>query len=115
MLLLAIVLLLIPDSAVLSVAGLFMVGFGNGSIYPNFIHLTPYNFGKDISQAVMGSLIAMAYIGVMLAPPLFGLTNQWFKAGSFPFFVSVLYVIMIVSIFAFVKKVKVEGKYNRDM
>lgn len=115
LLLAAIVMLLIPGSAVLSIAGLFTVGFGNGSIYPNFIHLTPYNFGKDISQAVMGSLIAMAYVGVMLAPPLFGLVNFLFRAGSFPIFTSVLYAIMIVSIFVFVRQVKEEGKYDREM
>ncbi len=111
----AIIMLLVPGVTALSVAGLFMVGFGNGSIYPNFIHLTPYNFGKDISQAVMGSLIATAYIGVMLAPPMFGLINFLFKAGSFPVFTTVLYVIMVLSIFIFVKQVKAEGKYNREM
>ena len=115
LLLVAIAMLLIPGSAALSIAGLFMVGFGNGSIYPNFIHLTPYNFGKDISQAVMGSLIATAYIGVMLAPPMFGFINLIFEAQSFPVFTSVLYVIMILAIFVFVKQVKSEGKYNKEM
>ena len=90
------------------------IGFGNGSIYPNFIHLTPHNFGKDVSQAVLGSLIAMAYVGVMLAPPLFGLVNFFFKASSFPIFTSVLYVIMIVSILAFVRCVRREGKYDKE-
>ena len=114
LLLAAIFMLLIPGLAALSIAGLFMVGFGNGSIYPNFIHLTPHNFGKDVSQAVMGSLIAMAYVGVMLAPPLFGLVNSFFKASSFPIFTSVLYVIMIVSILAFVRCVRREGKYDKE-
>ena len=104
----AILMLLIPGTSVISIAGLFMVGFGNGSIYPNFIHLTPYNFGKDISQAAMGSLIAMAYIGVMLAPPLFGLVNYLFKASSFPIFISTIYSIMIVSIFVFARQVRSE-------
>lgn len=111
----AIIMLLVPGSNVLPIAGLFMVGFGNGSIYPNFIHLTPYNFGKDISQAVMGSLIAMAYIGVMIAPPLFGLVNIIFSAKSFPIFTTVLYVIMVLTIFIFVKQVKKEGKYNKEI
>ena len=115
LLLIAIIVLLVPGPAVLSIVGLFMVGFGNGSIYPNFIHLTPSIFGKDISQAVMGSLIAMAYVGVMLAPPLFGLVNYLFKAGSFPIFTSVLYIIMIVSIFIFAKKVKSEGRFDKEM
>ena len=111
----AIVMLLVPGITTLSVAGLFMVGFGNGSIYPNFIHLTPYNFGKDISQAVMGSLIAMAYTGVMLAPPLFGLVNKIFSAHSFPVFTTVLYVIMVLAIFTFVKQLKKENRYKKEI
>ena len=102
----AIVMLIMPGSAALSVAGLFTAGFGNGSIYPNFIHLTPDNFGKDISQSVMGSLIATAYIGVMLTPPLFGLVDFIFKAGSFPVFTAALYIVMIISIFAFKRRIK---------
>lgn len=105
-LLIAIIMLIVPGPAALSVAGLFAAGFGNGSIYPNFIHLTPENFGRDISQSVMGSLIAMAYIGVMLTPPLFGLVDLLFKAESFPAFTAILYVIMIVSIFSFKRRIK---------
>jgi len=114
LLLAAIVMLLVPGTTALSVAGLFMVGFGNGSIYPNFIHLTPHCFGKDISQAVMGSLIAMAYVGVMLAPPLFGFINVFFKASSFPIFTSALYAVMSVSIYVFVRQLKAENKYDKE-
>ena len=111
----AIVMLLIPDSVVLSVAGLFAVGFGNGSIYPNFIHLTPHNFGKDISQAVMGSQIATAYIGVMIAPPLFGAVNHLFGLNAFPVFTGVLYLTMIFAIALFVRCIKRENRYAKDV
>ena len=111
----AILLLLIPNAVVLSIAGLFAVGFGNGSIYPNFLHLTPYNFGKDISQAVMGSQIALAYIGVMLAPPAFALVNSLFGSQSFPIFVGLLYLVMVIAIFCLVKRIQSEGKYNKKI
>ena len=111
----AIIMLLIPESTVLSIIGLFAVGFGNGSIYPNFIHLTPYNFGKDISQAVMGSQIATAYIGVMIAPPLFGLINHLFGLNAFPIFTGILYLVMIIAIFLFVKHIKKENKYTTEV
>ena len=111
----AIIMLLIPNVAVLSIAGLFAVGFGNGSIYPNFLHLTPYNFGKDISQAVMGSQIALAYIGVMIAPPMFGLINSLFGSQSFPIFVSLFYIVMVIAILYLVKQIKFEGKYNKEI
>ena len=41
--------------------------------------------------------------------------TKWFVLGYLAILFVYRYVIMIVSIFAFVKKVKVEGKYNRDM
>ena len=71
----AVVLMLLPLNGAVSVIGLFLIGLGNGSIYPNMIHLTPHNFGKDVSQAIMGSQIAFAYIGVMLAPPAVSLIS----------------------------------------
>lgn len=111
----AIIMLLVPNATVLSIAGLFAVGFGNGSIYPNFLHLTPYNFGKDVSQAVMGSQIALAYIGVMIAPPMFGLVNSIFGSHSFPIFVSLLYIIMVIAILYLVKRIRFEGKYNKEI
>lgn len=44
-----------------------------GSVFPNLIYLTPINFGEDISQSIMGSQMAAAYIGVMTIPSIFGL------------------------------------------
>lgn len=110
----AILLMLMPGTEILSIAGLFLIGFGNGSIYPNFIHLTPYNFGKDISQAIMGSQIATAYIGVMIAPPLYGAVSNILGLASYPFFIGVLYVIMVLAVFAFVNKTKQDGRYTKE-
>jgi len=72
----AIAIMLLPLPGAVTVAGLFLVGLGNGSIYPNMIHLTPHNFGKEASQSIMGSQIAFAYIGVMLAPPMVSLISR---------------------------------------
>lgn len=98
----------LPFSAI----GLFLVGLGNGSIYPNLIHLTPSNFGEAVSQSIMGSQIAAAYLGVMLAPPLFGLVSNLLGIQVFPWFLAVLFVIMTVFIFLFVRQIKVTGRYD---
>ena len=99
----ALIILLLPVSAGISAAGLFMVGLGNGPMFPNFNYLTPQNFGADISQSVMGTQMAMSYIGIMLAPALCGVLGQFINMGVFPVYLLVFYVAMITA----TKKVKI--------
>lgn len=83
---------------------LFFIGLGNGPIFPNMLHLTPELFGKDLSQAVIGAEMATSYIGVLLAPALFGLIAQNITAALFPVYLLVLYALMITGTAASVYK-----------
>ena len=111
----AVALMLLPLHGAVSVIGLFLTGLGNGSVYPNMIHLTPHNFGKEVSQSVMGSQIAFAYIGVMLAPPTVSLISGLFGIKIYPVLLAVLYVAMVISLKCFVKRLKKQGRYNPDV
>ena len=111
----AVVLMLLPLHGTVSVIGLFLIGLGNGSIYPNMIHLTPHNFGKEVSQSIMGSQIAFAYIGVMLAPPAVSLISGLFGIKIYPVLIAVLYVTMVVALKCFVSRLKKQGKYNPNV
>jgi len=111
----AIVIMLLPLSGVFTVVGLFLVGLGNGSIYPNMIHLTPHNFGKEASQSIMGSQIAFAYIGVMLAPPMVSLISGILGIKVYPILLAVLYGVMIVALKLFVNRLKKQDRYNADV
>ena len=108
----AILIMLLPLHGAFSVIGLFFIGLGNGSIYPNMIHLTPYNFGKEVSQSIMGSQIAFAYIGVMLAPPAVSLVSGLFGIKIYPVLLAVLYLTMVIALKCFIKRLKNQGKYN---
>lgn len=108
----AVVLILLPLPGYATVAGLFLVGLGNGSIYPNLIHLTPHNFGREVSRSVMGSQIAFAYIGVMLAPPLVSLISKTAGMGAYPILLAALYVIMVVMLKRFAGQLKKQGRYD---
>jgi len=99
----ALVILILPVPAGISAAGLFMVGLGNGPMFPNFNYLTPQNFGADISQSVMGTQMAMSYIGIMLAPAVCGVLGQFINMGIFPVYLLVFYVAMVIS----TRKVKI--------
>lgn len=92
---LALLLLLFPGNAYLCAVGMFLIGLGNGPLFPNFNYLTPENFGSDISQSVIGIQMASAYIGIMLAPVLCGLLGQVFGMVIFPFYLLLFYLIMI--------------------
>ena len=110
----AIVIMLLPLHGAVSVIGLFLIGLGNGSIYPNMIHLTPHNFGKEVSQSIMGSQIAFAYIGVMLAPPTVSLVSGMFGIRIYPVLLAVLYVAMVIALKCFVNRLKKQGKYDTN-
>ena len=93
----AVLLLLLPFSAKVSAIALFLVGLGNGPIFPNLAHLTPHIYGKDISQSVIGTQMTFSYLGIMLAPALFGLLAQVFGTGLFPFYNLLLFILHIAS------------------
>ena len=111
----AIFLMLLPVHGAVTVVGLFLVGLGNGSIYPNMIHLTPHNFGKDVSQSIMGSQIAFAYIGVMLAPPAVSLISGLFSIKIYPVLIAVLYAIMVIALKCFINRLKKQNKYDTNV
>lgn len=111
----AITIMLFPLPAKASVIALFLIGLGNGSIYPNMIHLTPHNFGEDVSQSIMGSQIAFAYIGVMIAPPVVSIISGLIGIRVYPILLTVLYIIMVVALRCFIGKIKKQGKYNTEV
>ena len=111
----AVAIMLLPLHGAVSVIGLFLIGLGNGSIYPNMIHLTPHNFGKEVSQSIMGSQIAFAYIGVMLAPPAVSLISGFFGIKIYPVLLAVLYVAMVIALRCFVNRLKKQGKYDDNV
>lgn len=107
----AVLLLLLPLPASAAGAGLFLIGLGNGPVFPNLIHLTPKNFGRDVSQSVMGSQMAASYAGILLMPPLFGLLAQAAGAPLFPWFLLALFALMIGATWRLNRRLKQEGRY----
>ena len=111
----AVAVMLLPLHGAVSVIGLFFIGLGNGSIYPNMIHLTPHNFGKEVSQSIMGSQIAFAYIGVMAAPPTVSLISGLCGIKVYPVLLAVLYVTMVIALKCFINRLKKQGKYSANV
>lgn len=91
-----ILILLLPIKNFVILIGLFVIGLGCSPIYPSMLHLTPKNFGADISQSVIGAQIAFANIGATVIPPLFGLIAQYLSANLFPIYISVFLILLII-------------------
>ncbi len=93
----ALAILLLPGAPWIAGTGLFLVGLGNGPLFPNFNYLTPRNFGQEASQAVMGSQMAASYAGILAAPAVCGVLGQTVHMGIFPVYLLVFYFIMLAA------------------
>ena len=94
---LGIAAVLLPLGDATALAGLVLVGLGCAPVYPCIIHATPERFGAGRSQAVIGILMAGAYLGNCLMPPLFGLIANHISIGLLPLYLLALLAVMALS------------------
>ena len=80
------VLLMLPLPAGFGVAAMAVLGLGFAPVYPSMIHETPYRFGAERSQAVIGLQMACAYVGTTFMPALFGVLAARLGIGLLPAF-----------------------------
>ena len=89
-----IVILLLPMTPDIALAGLILTGVGCAPIYPSIIHSTPQHFGADRSQALIGVQMASAYVGTCLMPPVFGFLANHISIALYPVFLLGLLLLM---------------------
>jgi len=92
----AVLLLTLPGPAMLGSVAFFLIGFGNGPMFPNFNYLAPESFGQDVSASVISLQMASAYVGILLGPLLCGLLGQTFGMFIFPIYIICAFVAMAV-------------------
>lgn len=91
----AIILLLMQTNAIITALGLFLIGLGNGPIFPNITHLTPGLYSKETSQSIIGIEMAFSNLSIMLTPILFGAVTTYTGVAIFPKFLLIMFLIMI--------------------
>lgn len=101
-----IIVMIIPASSIITLIGLILIGLGCAPIYPSLIHATPDSFGEDKSQAVIGIQMAFAYIGVLALPPLFGFIADFTDISLLPVYITILFIVMLISFERLQKKIK---------
>lgn len=91
----AIILLLMQTNAIITALGLFLIGLGNGPVFPNITHLTPGLYSKETSQSIIGIEMAFSNLSIMLTPILFGVVTTYTGVAIFPKFLLIMFLIMI--------------------
>lgn len=109
----AVILLLLPVPVPVIAVALFLVGFGNGPMFPNFTYLAPINFGESISQSVIGTQMAASSIGIMVMPTLCGLLGQVFGMGVFSVYLMFLFLLMVLGVVSIQNTMRKAGKEIR--
>lgn len=89
-----------------SMLSLFFIGMGIGPVFPNLVHLTPYNFGENVVESVMGLQQAVSYVGVMIMPWLFGVLAQRFSTSVLPLYLMALLILYFVFYILLIKTLK---------
>lgn len=96
LILIGIILMIIPTVNIVSLIGFIIIGLGCAPIYPSIIHSTPYNFGAENSQAIIGVQMASAYVGTSIMPPLFGYIANYISIYLLPFYLVIILILMFI-------------------
>lgn len=100
----AITLLILPLNLTTATIGLFMIGLGNGPLFPNLTHLAPIHFGEELSQSLIGLQMAVSSVSVLFSPILFGQIAEIIGCQLFP------HVLMVMLIITGISTAKLFGK-----
>ncbi len=100
------VLCIILPLKIASVIGFVIIGLGCAPIYPCIIHSTPYNFGAENSQGIIGIQMASAYVGSTFMPPIFGLIANNISIRFMPLHLALFFVLLLFMILKTEKKCK---------
>ena len=103
---LGILVFFLPIPPMIKGSGLFLIGFGNGPAFPHLSHLTPKFFGKNNSQSIMGTQMAVSNFGILVVPPIFGFIAEFLGTDFLPCFLALLLVLLVIFTVSYLKKAK---------
>lgn len=91
-----IILMLLPLHNLFLCLGLILTGLGCAPIYPSLLHATPQRFGKSLSQSLMGTQMAISYLGSTTMPPVSGFLSEKISMGLYPVLLLVFALCMTI-------------------
>ena len=94
----ALLMLTITNNSYIAIAALFLIGLGNGPLFPNLNYLTPEQFGEERSAALIGAQMAVANIGIVISPLLFGFLGQALGMVLFGYYLLFFYFFLVIGV-----------------
>lgn len=91
-----IILMLLPLHNLFLCLGLILTGLGCAPIYPSLLHATPQRFGPALSQSLMGTQMAISYLGSTTMPPVSGFLSEKISMGLYPVLLLVFALCMTI-------------------
>ena len=91
-----IILMLLPLHNLFLCLGLILTGLGCAPIYPSLLHATPQRFGKSLSQSLMGTQMAISYLGSTTMPPVSGFLSEKISMGLYPILLLVFALMLTI-------------------
>lgn len=91
-----ILLILLPLHNLFLCMGLILTGLGCAPIYPSLLHATPQRFGKSLSQSLMGTQMAISYLGSTTMPPVSGFLSEKISMGLYPVLLLVFALMLTI-------------------
>lgn len=89
-------ILMIPDQAWMTKAGVVLFGLGNAPMFPNLMTLTPYRYGRETAIHTIGFQVSAATAGVAIIPSVAGVIAQSVGLIAIPVTISVIAVIVVM-------------------
>ena len=102
----AVTMLILSPGLTLSVVGFFLIGFGNGPLFPNMTHLAPIHFGEKLSQATIGIQMAVSSVSVLVSPIVFGYLAENIGTHLFPWSLMAMVIVTAVATALLFRKAK---------
>lgn len=91
-----IILMLLPLHNLFLCVGLILTGLGCAPIYPSLLHATPQRFGKSLSQSLMGTQMAISYLGSTTMPPVSGFLLEQISMGLYPVLLLIFAMLLTI-------------------
>ena len=79
------------------IVGLFLIGLGNGPLFPNFNYITPILFGESKAPSIIGSQMMVASLSFMIVPILFGQIARFAGLWVFPVAICLFVCILVIT------------------
>ena len=111
----AVIVFALPLPTWITFVMMFLLGLSIGPLYSNLLVLTPFNFGEELSESVVGIEVAFAYIGYFLTGLIFG--NLYNNFGSAVFQISLLVLVFVSAfvLYILIKCIKKEGLFSKTV